>query len=138
MHADVWHVGQHHVDIYIPPGSGNAFPDAFEYVDSHIPAQLLRPPALSYWNLSSLSNTTFHDAYHRLEDIHTFTRELLDLYPDNVKLVPIGHTAENREIYAIEIFKDERARTKKPGFVITGAQHAREVCPGAVGIFQYC
>lgn len=130
----MWHVGQHHVDVYLPQGSANASSsclDDLPYVDTYLPSALLKVPRTrpqSYWNLSSLANTTFHAEYHALEDIHTFTKELLDLYPNNVKVVPIGHSAENREMFALEIFKDERTKAKKTGFVITGAQHAREVC----------
>ena len=66
--------------------------------------------------------------YHPLGDIETFASQLLELYPRNVRLVPIGHSAENREMFALEIAKDFGSIAKKTGFVITGAQHAREVC----------
>ena len=79
------------------------------------------------WNLSSLSNTTFHTAYRNIDEIGTFVKELLDLYPEQVRLVPIGHSAENREMFALEISANHSAVRKKSGFVITGAQHAREV-----------
>ena len=134
MRADIWQVGHDHIDVYLPPDSDR--PSLFsshelQYTDSVLHNDLFRLPQQSsqaYWNLSSLTNTTFHTAYHPLEDIHTFVKELLDLHPDNVKLVPIGHSAENREMFALEIFKDQRTKAKKTGFVITGAQHAREVC----------
>ncbi len=97
----------------------------------------MRPQTLSgaqaNWNLSSLSNTTFHSTYHSIEDIGVFVKELLDLYPDNVELVRIGHSSENREMFVLEISKDKGLRgrplsmKKKTGFIISGAQHAREV-----------
>lgn len=129
----MWHATHDHVDLYLPRGAGNA--SAFsshklQYTDHVLPKVLLQPsqPSLAYWNLSSLSNSTFHEAYRPLEDIHTFTSELLELYPDNVRVVPIGHSAENREMFALEIAKDRRSVGKMAGFVISGAQHAREVC----------
>lgn len=130
LRADIWQVGQDHVDVYLPGNTSVLSSGQLQYADTRLPRELLAVPprhAAAYWNLSSLSNTTFHSTYHPLEDIHTFMQELLDLYPDNVNVVPIGHTAENREMFALQIFKDQRSLSKKTGFVITGAQHAREV-----------
>lgn len=51
------------------------------------------------------------------------------LYPDIVQLVNIGHSAEGREMVAMRISKGSGGSLKqKAGFVVTGAQHAREVC----------
>lgn len=135
MGLDVWHASPSYLDIYTP--SEFVLPSALENLEHHyIPlVQDFPTPSLSSqhahvhsWNLSSLSNTSFHAVYHPIEDVGTFTKELLDLYPNNVKLVPIGHSSENREMFALEIFKDPNSLGKKSGFVITGAQHAREVC----------
>jgi hypothetical protein len=57
-----------------------------------------------------------------------FVKDLVDLYPDQVRLVPIGHSFENREMFALEITSAKSSLRKKTGFVVTGAQHAREVC----------
>ncbi|GJE92386.1 peptidase M14 [Phanerochaete sordida] len=141
FNADVWSVGEHHVDVYLPDGSANASAPslaALPYADAYLPSALFEVPRTrpqSYWDLGSLTNTTFHTQYHSLEDIHTFTQELLELYPNNVKVVPIGHSAENREMFALEIFKDEHTKAKKAGFVITGAQHAREWIATSTAMF---
>lgn len=141
FNADVWHVGRDHVDVYLPEGSANVSAQSLDdlpYTDSYLPHALFEVPRTrpqSYWNLSSLTNTTFHGEYHPLEDIHTFTKELLDLYPHNVKVVPIGHSAENREMFALEIFKDERTKAKKTGFVVMGAQHSREWIATSTAMF---
>lgn len=61
--------------------------------------------------------------------------EMARLYPDLITVTGIGHSAEGREMYALEISADKKARGRgssqaksKPGFVVTGAQHSREVC----------
>ena len=64
--------------------------------------------------------------------------EMADLYPDLIKIAEIGHSAEGREMFALQISADRKARSEqrrsnqvkaKQGIVITGAQHAREVRP---------
>ncbi|PSR72789.1 hypothetical protein PHLCEN_2v11352 [Hermanssonia centrifuga] len=137
---DIWQVGPSYLDVRLPAAneSLNALTQfaGLQYSDSIIPSSLVRPQTLSgaqaNWNLSSLSNTTFHSTYHSIEDIGVFVKELLDLYPDNVELARIGHSSENREMFVLEISKDKGLRgrplsmKKKTGFVISGAQHARE------------
>lgn len=91
---------------------------------------------LQDWNLPSLSNTTYHASYHTLDDIYGFLRDLAAVYPDKVKIIPLGHTGESRELYALEIGssntkshgpKGETSTNEKLSFLITGTQHAREV-----------
>ena len=63
--------------------------------------------------------------------------EMANVYPTLVQLVNIGHTAEGREMVAMKLSKEVEqsaqmdgamsSSVKKAGFVITGAQHAREV-----------
>ena len=135
---DVWQVGPSHVDVHLQSLNdlvGTPLDDpSLRFTDSSIPyAPISLAPEPSSWNLSSLSNTTFHAAYHTIEDIGVFVREILDLYPDQVEVVQIGHSAQHREMFALEITKSKALRKrelgskKKNGFVITGAQHAREV-----------
>ncbi|KAI0339299.1 Zn-dependent exopeptidase [Trametopsis cervina] len=132
---DIWQVGPSNVDIHIPPeqqASSNLLLSnmGLSYSDSILPESLIRPYSTqtqtATWNLSSLSNSTFHTGYRTIEEIGTFVKELLDLYPDQVRLVPIGHSSENREMFALEITARGSTLRKKTGFVITGAQHARE------------
>lgn len=65
---------------------------------------------------------------------------LAALYPEHVSLYELGHSAEGREMLAMHIHEgyseveniDTKRKTRTPngkkGFVIMGAQHAREVC----------
>lgn len=75
--------------------------------------------------------------------------DLSAAHPDTVRIVGIGHSAQGREMYALEISsgpsvpdavtgEGEYSRKRKHGgvengkigFAVTGAQHAREVrCP---------
>lgn len=112
---------------------------------------------IAEWDLSSLANTTFHSSYHPLFEIEAFIHELASLHPDMIRVTTLGHSGEGREMSALSIsrahydtvIEDEtkggeekrekldkkRKRRKKkkhgdiarPAFVITGAQHAREV-----------
>ncbi|KAI0360633.1 Zn-dependent exopeptidase [Trametes cingulata] len=134
VHARVWQIGPSHVDIY--------FEDAAQRLDLSIPEvgsiALDNPEDLHLyskgWNLSSLSNSTYHSVYHPLYEVEDFMQELATTFPNNVELVNLGHSAENREMIAMRLSRgtDELKRpghsstTKKTGFVITGAQHARE------------
>ncbi|KAL4247356.1 Inactive metallocarboxypeptidase ECM14 [Abortiporus biennis] len=142
--ADVWQVTHKHMDVFIPRSQqlSRFAPHTYElsYTDTIIPPSSLYPNAtqesLKPWNLSSLSNSTFHAGYHQLSDIDRFIVEMADLYPDLVNIVNIGHSAEGREMFALEISKDKTFQMhgnntghdlgKKVGFLVTGAQHARE------------
>jgi Zinc carboxypeptidase len=101
-----------------------------------------------HWDVASPSNATFHSQYHPLDEINTFVRDLADAYPDQVSIIPLGHSGEGREMFALEITsgastrhvshdpnsqvvldkKGKQSNAKaRCGFLITGAQHAREV-----------
>jgi hypothetical protein len=97
--------------------------------------------------MSSLENTTFHDSYHPLSQIELFMRELVDAHPETARLINLGRSAEGRDILGLTISrgvdddsekdiggkkrkkkkKGPRKQKEKLGFVIQGAQHAREV-----------
>lgn len=92
------------------------------------------------WNLTTLEGTTYHSAYHPLYEIDRFMRELEELHPGLVKVNNIGHSGMGREMLSLTISKEGKAATRqgrkkekpsndgvKLAFVITGAQHAREV-----------
>ncbi|KAA1472588.1 hypothetical protein DENSPDRAFT_838908 [Dentipellis sp. KUC8613] len=105
------------------------------------------------WNLTSLANTTFHAAYHTLGGIHAFVRALAAAYPAQVRIVRLGHSGEGREMYAVEITGageqgegreggeegggggDGGEGKKEMGFVVTGAQHAREWVATAASLY---
>lgn len=86
------------------------------------------------WNLTSLHNTTFHSAYHPLKEINRFIHDLSALHPHSVKRIKLGHSAQGREMYGLRIRKPKKSKggekglSKKGfGFLVLGAQHAREV-----------
>ncbi|KZT02813.1 uncharacterized protein LAESUDRAFT_729776 [Laetiporus sulphureus 93-53] len=133
--VDVWRITPSHVDVYFPsvthylssPFNGADIP----HKTTEFPLSALSPPTEQphpkSWNLTSLSNTTFHSVYHPLDEIEDFVQAMVALYPDYVQLVNIGHSAEGREMFAMKISKGQKANFKsKSGFVVTGAQHARE------------
>ncbi|KAI1798163.1 hypothetical protein LXA43DRAFT_875915 [Ganoderma leucocontextum] len=89
----------------------------------------------SLWNISTLANTTYHTVYHPLDEIEDFMEDLANLHPAIVQLDYIGHSAEGREMIGMRLSKPSvnvtnddgyTSSVKKAGFVITGAQHARE------------
>jgi len=112
---------------------------------------------LGSWNITTLKETTFHESYHPLGDIEGFLRQLNDAYPNITRVIDIGRTSEQREMYGFtlsvggydeeedgdeEDAEDGRKKKKKKkrlpkspvgnpgeklGFVLLGAQHAREV-----------
>ncbi|EJD07834.1 uncharacterized protein FOMMEDRAFT_137991 [Fomitiporia mediterranea MF3/22] len=92
------------------------------------------------WNLSSFTNTTFHETYHPLFEIDEYLEHLAALYPENVTIHELGHSAEGREMYAMRITggnvlnEDGQTRVKR-GFVISGAQHAREWVASASALY---
>jgi Zinc carboxypeptidase len=100
------------------------------------------------WDVASPSNATFHSQYHPLDEIHSFVRDLSAAYPHQVSIISLGHSGEGREMFALEITSRASAGHKshdqnsqvvfnkkgkqsdaqpRCGFLITGAQHAREV-----------
>ena len=134
----MWQYGHANVDLVLPADGDSSFDTLFggsdlNYTESRLPNALfdstMRAESVVGWDLSSLSNSTFHTAYRNIDEIGTFVKDLLDLYPEQVRLVPIGHSAESREMFALEISANHSAIRKKSGFVIAGTQHAREVCP---------
>ncbi|PCH37079.1 hypothetical protein WOLCODRAFT_109553 [Wolfiporia cocos MD-104 SS10] len=136
--ADVWHLSPTHVDVFFTSGEdferSGLYHANIAHTTTHIHPWMSYPPRygfppISSWNLSSLSNSTFHSVYHPLNEIEEFMDAMVELYPDLVQLVNLGHSAEGREMFAMKISKYAGGKKKpkpKQGFVITGAQHARE------------
>lgn len=153
---DVWQILPSHIDIYLPPHTTNTQlpPDLlsvpFNDTLIPIPSPITNVDPQPSWNLSSLENTTFHNSYHPLYEIDQFILDLAILSPEKVNVVELGHSGEGREIRGLVISsgqlhppnnitgphtrqrKGRHARgeidpAKKLGFVIIGAQHAREV-----------
>ncbi|KAG7095009.1 hypothetical protein E1B28_005803 [Marasmius oreades] len=130
-------------------------PDALQVIPhevSYIPsANASTTSQMDEWDLSSLANTTYHSAYHPLHEINSFIHQLAEIFPTKVEVVELGHSALGREMYALKLTSgspDDRSKdnerkpkppkrdkpgkereldpNKKLGFVIVGAQHARE------------
>ncbi|PAV18089.1 Zn-dependent exopeptidase [Pyrrhoderma noxium] len=82
------------------------------------------------WDLSYFENTTFHNDYHPLYEVDEFLEHIAALFPERVTLFELGHSAEGREMYAVRISSNAdavvRGGERRTGFVISGAQHARE------------
>ena len=78
-----------------------------------------------------LPNSTFHDNYRPLDEIDAFIKDLArSQFPHaTTSLVELGHSAEGREMYGLKIVSADTGlkKTEKKSFVISGAQHAREV-----------
>jgi extracellular matrix protein 14 len=135
---DVWQVTHSHVDIYSPPPMD--LPDIL--LDRHphtettinVTSHTLVPPiSRDDWNLTFLENSTFHSVYHPLYEIDEFMHDMASMHPDTLKIVPLGHSGLGREMLGLSISRPKHKdnpnilKRKKKGFVIMGAQHAREV-----------
>ncbi|KAF4584886.1 putative metallocarboxypeptidase ecm14 [Pleurotus pulmonarius] len=131
---DIWRASRGSVDIYTPkdspiPHALLSIPHTTSELSTavRIPSRDLYENAIDRWNLTSLENTTYHAAYHPSWEIDEFMHTLAELYPDEVTVLRLGHTAMGREIYGMQISRSTKSSSKaKPGFLITGAQHARE------------
>ncbi|KAI0635215.1 hypothetical protein C8Q77DRAFT_1053878 [Trametes polyzona] len=133
--AHVWDIGPSHIDVvYRQPHAQQLdlpIPDLGSVPLSHI-EDLHRHTGKR--DIGSLSNSTYHAVYHPLYEVEDFLQSMADAHPHMVALTNLGHTAEGREMLALRISKSDdelRSRgrdsiSKKVGFVITGAQHARE------------
>jgi extracellular matrix protein 14 len=134
---DVWQLTPSHIDIYSPPSVPSPPSQLLllPHTETDIPIlSNLRPQYAntpwSGWNLSTFANSTYHASYHRLHEIDSFIQDITALHPDLVHVANLGHSGEGREMSALKISRRPgRAlrKKKKKGFVITGAQHAREV-----------
>ncbi|KAF8799186.1 peptidase M14 [Phlegmacium glaucopus] len=143
---DIWHATPSYVDIFSPldapplPSEMRTLP----HITTQISVPITTPiPLTTNWDLHSLENTTFHDSYHPLSQIESFMQELADAHPNTARLISIGRSAQGRDIFGLTISardkseKDHGKKNKrkkritrkhreKLGFVIQGAQHARE------------
>jgi extracellular matrix protein 14 len=135
--ADIWQLTDSHVDIFNPL-SKEPLPSeltSMNHAVSVIEEQKTHfYPTSAEWELDSFTNSTYHQEYHPLFEIDEFMKELAELHPDIVKLHYIGHSAEGREMLAMTFSSPSVNSTAsripgpgKLGFVIVGAQHAREV-----------
>ncbi|KAF9472375.1 peptidase M14 [Pholiota conissans] len=149
---DIWHASSAFVDVYFPSNEPS-LPEELARLPHTmitIPSTVSRPLQLQTdWNITSLDNTTFHETYHPLEEVQTFIQQLADAHPNITRLINLGQSAEGRPMQGLTIStgpyneselerygrrKGAKKTKKKPtahdgrklGFVIVGAQHARE------------
>ncbi|KAF5354182.1 hypothetical protein D9756_006896 [Leucocoprinus leucothites] len=146
INADVWQLANSHIDIYAP-AHNEPLPDELmniHHTSSNITTQpqTFRPSSPADWDLASFTNSTFHQNYHPLYEIDGFIQELARLHPDLVRLHNIGHSAEGREMIAMTFSAPSTNSTLrglpgpgKLGFVIVGAQHAREWVATATSMY---
>jgi len=152
---DVWHATKSFVDIYSPPDAPFLpaelanMPHTTTPIPSQPPSKLTHE-TITDWNVTSLRNSTFHDAYHPLHEVESFLNQLVSAFPNMTTLTNLGRTAEGRQMVGLTVSsgkyaeeeedddgkkkKKKKKKTKAPigrdgeklGFVIIGAQHARE------------
>ncbi|KAF8504547.1 hypothetical protein F5888DRAFT_1799245 [Russula emetica] len=191
---DLWQMTHSYVDVYfprraiaeaelgllpfrLPPGTSHRM-DQVKRTSScscthdlrakHAPpcSNITTSEAGTRWDVASPSNATFHTRYHSLDEIQSFMRDLAAAYPKQVTIVPLGHSGEGREMFALEISalsesagasgaqasagygshdqnpqvvidgkRKERGTNPRCGFLITGAQHAREWVASAAALY---
>ena len=163
---DLWQMSHSYVDVYFPrraiaeaefgllpfhlPPSTSHRVDKDNGTSSctHAPCSPIAATAATRWDVASPSNATFHARYHPLDEIQSFMRDLAAAYPQQVAVVPLGHSGQGREMFALEISAAGASRrshdlnsqvvldgkgkvgggaSPRCGFLVTGAQHAREV-----------
>ncbi|KAG8702810.1 putative metallocarboxypeptidase ecm14 [Ceratobasidium sp. 395] len=109
---DIWQLTPTHVDvhmdtIHLSKALSNrtyvTLPYSFPYTHSY--QQPLTKTPIPLPDVSSLQNSTFHGAYHTLEEIDSFVTALANTYPKLVEVVWLGGSWENRDVFAIRIGK---------------------------------
>jgi extracellular matrix protein 14 len=129
--VDIWQITNSHLDIYTPPNTLTGLediPHTYSIVETKT-----NYTSLADWSLRSFAASKYHAAYHPLFEIEQFMKELQELHPDIVKLRVIGRSFEERDLYAMTLSVPSNitfgpiSKQGKLGFVISGAQHAREV-----------
>ncbi|EGO20001.1 hypothetical protein SERLADRAFT_352486 [Serpula lacrymans var. lacrymans S7.9] len=161
---DVWQVTRDHVDVYFPTSTTPipSFLSPFVLSETNIShvsfsqTHATSPGSKSTnWGLHSLENSSYHDDYHLVDEIDDFLYNITITYPDLATLIPVGHTFEQREMYALKLsrFKPSNCdaceedsnnasefcqcgkQSSKPGIFIIGAQHGREWIATATSLY---
>ncbi|KAK0186252.1 peptidase M14 [Armillaria mellea] len=147
--VDVWQSTPESVDIYTP-FLGPGLPEALRAIPSSSTPiynqDIPLPRQAEPWNLASLENTTFHNVYHPLYEIDDFVYQLAAQHPSIVSTIHLGHSGQGREMRGLKISSGQMGVQKteyrkgvdpsqKLGFVITGAQHAREWVATAAALY---
>lgn len=79
------------------------------------------------------SNKTkgFLKSYHTLEEIYTFLNKMKQQHPNEVELIVLGNSSENREIRGVKLFRG----VNKSRIFLEGGIHAREWISPATILF---
>ncbi|KAJ7738017.1 peptidase M14 [Mycena olivaceomarginata] len=132
---DIWNINANsapHVDIYSPPSSPPLPTELLSIAHSvnniNIPESFEPRLGAENWDLSSLTNSTFHAEYHTQAEIDSFIHDMAQLHPTSATVFKLGYSAEGREMLGIKISAPSNGTVRSPklNFVIFGAQHARE------------
>jgi hypothetical protein len=106
----------------------------------------------SNWTTLPPTTSPYHAAYHPLFEIDSFLYQLEREHPSLMSVFRVGISGEGRELLGVEISssgwtdseagsmetnRKKRKRGEKMGFVITGAQHAREVSHFVYAFLNY-
>ena len=76
------------------------------------------------------------DRYYSYEDVNEALNALNKAYPELTKLVVVGKSEENREIYALEINNPKTGEAlNKPGVYVDGNIHGNEIQAGEVCLY---
>ncbi|KII85696.1 hypothetical protein PLICRDRAFT_701174 [Plicaturopsis crispa FD-325 SS-3] len=135
---DLWQATPSHVDVFSP--TFGLIPESlsnYSYSETFVPALPLRDPQIlsGDWNLSSFTNSTYHTVYHPLYEVDNFMHEIAKLHPASAQVVSLGHSGLQREMYGLTISQPAKDTVQKFGFVIMGAQHAREWVATATSLY---
>ncbi|KAI0001121.1 hypothetical protein BJV77DRAFT_1057913 [Russula vinacea] len=113
----------------------------------HAPCSPIAATAATHWDVASPSNATFHARYHPLDEIQSFVRDLAAAYPQQVAVVPLGHSGQGRKCSRLRslprappVVLDGKGKvgggaSPRCGFLVTGAQHAREWVASASALY---
>lgn len=71
-------------------------------------------------------DAAWYDDFKDLPAIETRLRELAAKFPKLVELKEVGRSLENRPLWMLRIRAQEEKNSARPGFLYTGALHARE------------
>ncbi|PVF93438.1 hypothetical protein CPB86DRAFT_837442 [Serendipita vermifera] len=146
--TDIWRITPGSIDVYMTPetaGNSQIIQGSnYTTLPIQLPTNNLDSDARTcghsgYWtgkrkgrkqpfNLTLLSHD-FHAQYHSAANISRFMHSLVHHFPNHTELIHIGHSFEGRKLTGVKIASPNPvpigAKPRK-GFVILGAQHARE------------
>ncbi|KAG8735723.1 putative metallocarboxypeptidase ecm14 [Ceratobasidium sp. 414] len=125
---DIWQLTPHHVDVHMDTTRPSdalsnrtyvTLPYSFPYTHAYqvatvtVTATTTETTPIPLPDVSSLQNSTFHGAYHTIEEIELFVTALASTYPKLVEVVWLGGSWENRDVFAVRIGKRGGGKRKK-------------------------